>query len=85
MVMPCSRSDRSPSVSKARSVYSSPRLAEVASMEASWSSKMPFESNSRRPMRVDLPSSTDPAVAMRSSCAWSDMVCPSGSTASPVV
>ena len=31
----------------------------------SWSSKMPFESNSRRPISVLLPSSTDPAVENR--------------------
>ena len=36
-----------------------------ASTAASWSSKMAFESNSSRPMRVLLPSSTEPAVANR--------------------
>ena len=44
MVMPCSRSARSPSVSRARLVYSSPRALLVRSTAASWSSKMAFES-----------------------------------------
>ena len=44
IVMPCSRSERRPSVSRARSVYSSPRPALVASTLASWSSKIAFES-----------------------------------------
>src|SRR3954453_6796289 len=35
-------------------------------MAASWSSKMPFESNSSLPMSVLLPSSTEPAVEKRS-------------------
>ena len=39
MVMPCSRSARSPSVSSARLVYSSPRAALTASTAASWSVK----------------------------------------------
>src|SRR5437660_9850489 len=67
MVMPCSRSARSPSVSRARLVYSWPRWTLARSTDASWSSKMAFESNSSRPIRVLLPSSTEPAVASRSS------------------
>src|SRR5829696_9192146 len=53
--MPCSRSARSPSVRLARS--SSP---------ASWSAISALASNSSRPISVDLPSSTEPAVATRS-------------------
>src|SRR5690242_11521976 len=64
--MPCSRSARSPSVSRARSVYSSPRRRLVSSTCSSWSANTCFESNSRQPIRVLLPSSTEPAVAMRS-------------------
>ena len=37
----------------------------VASTASSWSSKIDLESSSSRPMRVDLPSSTEPAVAKR--------------------
>src|SRR4051794_15972757 len=66
IVMPCSRSARRPSVSRARSGTSWPRERLVASTALSWSSKIAFESYSRRPMSVDLPSSTEPAVAMRS-------------------
>ena len=39
---------------------------DVASTASSWSSKIALESSSRRPIRVDLPSSTEPAVANRS-------------------
>src|SRR5687767_5560512 len=67
MVMPCSRSARRPSVSRARLVYSWPRWTLARSTDANWSSKMAFESYSSRPMRVLLPSSTEPAVASRSS------------------
>src|SRR3954447_5090714 len=67
MVMPCSRSARRPSVSRARLVYSWPRCTLARSTEASWSSKMALESNSSRPIRVLLPSSTEPAVASRNS------------------
>jgi hypothetical protein len=66
IVMPCSRSARSPSVSSARLVYSSPRERDVASTASSWSSKIALESYNSRPMSVDLPSSTEPAVANRS-------------------
>src|SRR6478609_7422412 len=48
--MPCSRSARRPSVTWARS---------------SWASSNDFESSSSRPISVDLPSSTEPAVAIR--------------------
>src|SRR4029079_13346161 len=43
-----------------------PRLCLTASMCASWSSKIDWESWSRRPISVDLPSSTLPSVANRS-------------------
>src|SRR5579871_4316185 len=66
MVIPCSRSARRPSVSRARSTYSSPRARLVRSTASSWSSKICLESNSSRPISVDLPSSTEPAVAKRS-------------------
>src|SRR5690349_12339549 len=63
--MPCSRSARRPSVSSDRSVYSVPRSREVRSTASSWSSKIALESKSSRPIRVDFPSSTLPAVAKR--------------------
>src|SRR5439155_22567576 len=66
IVTPCSRSARNPSVSSARLVYSSPRDREVASTASSWSVKIDLESYSSRPISVDLPSSTEPAVANRS-------------------
>src|SRR3954447_3421354 len=66
MVMPCSRSARRPSVSSARSTYSSPRRPETCSTCSSWSSKICLVSRSRRPISVLLPSSTEPAVAKRS-------------------
>src|SRR3954451_7818093 len=53
--MPCSRSARSPSVSRARSppaASTSSAISDLASL-------------SRRPISVDLPSSTEPAVARR--------------------
>src|SRR5215210_2048903 len=50
--MPCSRSARRPSVRFARS-----------SRPASWSAISALASNSSRPISVDLPSSTEPAVA----------------------
>src|SRR3954469_23289551 len=59
--MPCSRSARSPSVSRDRS--SAPSRPCRSS---SWSARIAFASWSRRPMSVDLPSSTEPAVARRS-------------------
>ena len=66
IVMPCSRSARRPSVRRARFVCSAPIASLDRSTASSWSSKIDFESRRRRPMRVDLPSSTEPAVAKRS-------------------
>src|SRR5260221_2355591 len=65
MVMPCSRSDRSPSVSSARSVSSRPRSRLVRWTASYWSASTDLVSYSSRPTRVDLPSSTEPAVARR--------------------
>src|SRR4051794_28175288 len=67
MVMPCSRSARRPSVRRARSGASWPRLREACSTASNWSVRTDLESCSRRPTSVDLPSSTEPAVANRSS------------------
>src|SRR6185503_5734524 len=58
--MPCSRSARRPSVRRERS--SAPSRPWRSS---SWSERIAFASCSSRPMSVDLPSSTDPAVARR--------------------
>src|SRR3954462_13164729 len=64
MVMPCSRSARRPSVSSARSSVPLPlRAWETSAMCSSWSARIDLASNSRRPISVDLPSSTEPAVA----------------------
>src|SRR5262245_44030820 len=65
MVMPCSRSASSPSVSRERSISSWPRLREARATAASWSSKTARVSCSSRPIRVLLPSSTLPAVMKR--------------------
>src|ERR1700750_1583913 len=59
--MPCSRSARRPSVRRERS--SAPARPWRSS---SWSARIPLASWSRRPISVDLPSSTEPAVARRS-------------------
>src|SRR3954466_15492508 len=59
--MPCSRSARSPSVRRERS--SAPSRPCRSS---SWSARIALASWSRRPISVDLPSSTEPAVARRS-------------------
>src|SRR5579884_2399262 len=67
IVIPCSRSARRPSVSSARSTYSLPRRRETSSMCASWSTKICFVSYRRRPISVDLPSSTEPQVTRRRS------------------
>src|SRR3954452_4980287 len=61
IVMPCSRSARRPSVSRERS--SAPSRPWRSS---SWSARIAFASCSSRPIRVDFPSSTEPAVARRS-------------------
>src|SRR5882762_2100152 len=66
MVMPCSRSASSPSVSNERSRSSCPRLLDARATAASWSSKMARVSCSSRPISVLLPSSTLPAVMKRS-------------------
>src|SRR5215213_4179719 len=63
IVMPCSRSARRPSVSSARSTWSSPRSLLTRSTASIWSAKTVLVSYSNRPMSVLLPSSTDPAVA----------------------
>src|SRR4051812_21721526 len=59
--MPCSRSARRPSVRRERS--SAPSRPCRSS---SWSARIALASWSRRPISVDLPSSTEPAVARRS-------------------
>src|SRR5271166_5310585 len=80
--MPCSRSARSPSVSSARSSVPSPPRRSLASATcASWSSKTCLLSNSSRPIRVLLPSSTEPAVVKRSrSSVTADPLKPSART-----
>src|SRR5467141_777819 len=65
MVMPCSRSASSPSVSNDKSRASCPRLLEARATAASWSSNMARVSCSSRPISVLLPSSTLPAVMKR--------------------
>src|SRR3954447_26536508 len=64
--MPCSRSARRPSVSSARSAAVRPRSRLTCSTAASWSESTDFVSCRSRPTSVDLPSSTEPAVASRS-------------------
>src|SRR5258707_11609183 len=63
--MPCSRSARSPSVSRARLTYSKPHWVLVRSTASIWSSNSDLASYSSRPIRVLLPSSTEPAVVRR--------------------
>src|SRR5229473_7571431 len=65
--MPCSRSARRPSVSSEKSIGPEERLMRLFFTEASWSSYNAFESCSSRPISVDLPSSTLPAVVNRRS------------------
>src|SRR5229473_8399178 len=65
MVMPCSRSASSPSVSNDKSRASCPRLLEARATAASWSSNTARVSCSSRPISVLLPSSTLPAVMKR--------------------
>src|SRR5213083_122287 len=65
MVMPCSRSASSPSVSNDKSRSFCPRLLEARATAASWSSNMERVSCSSRPISVLLPSSTLPAVMKR--------------------
>src|SRR5918997_3423102 len=67
--MPCSRSARNPSVSSAKSgcAPAAPPRSRVTRVTASsWSARMEEVSCSNRPTRVDLPSSTEPAVVSRS-------------------
>src|SRR6516165_10801668 len=63
MVMPCSRSARRPSVTKERSTSLKPRRSDAVSIAATWSSKICRVSRRSLPMRVLLPSSTEPMVA----------------------
>src|SRR5438445_3874243 len=67
--MPCSRSAERPSTSSAKSSSSPcvPCFFESLSSASSWSSSSALASYSRRPIRVDLPSSTLPQVMKRSS------------------
>src|SRR6266704_1840350 len=69
MVMPCSRSASSPSTSSAKSISSPvvPNFLESFSSDASVSSNSNLVSYSKRPISVDLPSSTLPQVRKRSS------------------
>src|SRR3954469_6896426 len=59
--MPCSRSARRPSVRRERS-----RAPSRPCRSSSWSARIALASWSSRPISVDLPSSTEPAVARRS-------------------
>src|SRR3954453_18187270 len=59
--MPCSRSARRPSVRRERS-----RAPSRPCGASSWAARIALASWSRRPISVDLPSSTEPAVARRS-------------------
>src|SRR2546429_3284562 len=64
--MPCSRSARRPSVSSERSIAPLPLRRRLACATcSSWSARTALESKSSRPISVDLPSSTEPAVASR--------------------
>src|SRR6476659_6915111 len=65
--MPCSRSARRPSVSSDRSRWPLPlRACDTSAMCSSWSARIDLASYRSRPIRVDFPSSTEPAVASRS-------------------
>src|ERR1035441_8336760 len=67
MVMPCSRSAFRPSVSREKSTYPlAARFTRLCFTAASWSSYTLLVSCSSRPISVDLPSSTLPAVVKRS-------------------
>ena len=68
MVIPCSRSAARPSTKSAKSISSPcvPNLEESFCNADSWSSKIIFDSYRSLPMRVDLPSSTEPQVIKRS-------------------
>ena len=62
MVMPCSRSASKPSVKLAKSKV--PPALRLLSC-ATWSASKAWLSYSKRPIKVDLPSSTLPAVMKR--------------------
>ncbi|MNM95625.1 hypothetical protein D3C81_1080770 [compost metagenome] len=62
IVIPCSRSALSPSVNMAKSTVPSSFFRLARCIASNWSSKMEFVSYSNRPIKVLLPSSTEPAV-----------------------
>ena len=62
MVMPCSRSATRPSTSRLKSGVPAAVLGARSSV-ARWSACRPAASHSRRPISVDLPSSTEPQVS----------------------
>src|SRR5664279_4509665 len=62
MVMPCSRSARSPSTNSDRSGVSSPRACDVRSTASRVSDSTDLESCSNLPTNVDFPSSTAGSV-----------------------
>src|SRR5215207_4391594 len=66
MVIPCSRSALRPSVNSEKSIGPATRFFEAFSTDATWSSYTDCESYSSRPISVLFPSSTLPAVQMRS-------------------
>jgi hypothetical protein len=63
MVMPCSRSDRSPSTNNDRSGVLRPRSALARCTASRVSASTDLVSYSNLPTSVDFPSSTLPAVA----------------------
>ncbi len=70
MVIPCSRSAARPSVRSERSI-SAPASWVALRAASSWSVYTEPLSKSKRPMSVDLPSSTEPtATKRRSSLSW---------------
>src|ERR1051325_4450508 len=70
MVIPCSRSALRPSVNNEKSIGPALRFFDAFSTALTWSSYTARESCSSRPISVLLPSSTLPAVQMRSSPPW---------------
>ena len=66
IVIPCSRSALNPSVNSEKSMGPAVRFLEAFRTEWTWSSYTPRESYNSRPMSVLLPSSTLPAVQIRS-------------------
>ena len=65
MVIPCSRSAIKPSVNKDKSKKSKPLRLEALSKASILSLVIEFVSYNKRPIKVLLPSSTEPAVAIR--------------------